>query len=84
MASYKNVQIPAGGERIAIGSDGKPQVPDTPIVGFIEGDGIGADIWAATSAVLDAAVEKSYGGKRKIHWAEIYAGEKADGFLPKL
>ncbi|MFH1009335.1 MAG: isocitrate/isopropylmalate family dehydrogenase, partial [Candidatus Latescibacterota bacterium] len=52
-------------------------VPDHPIIPFIEGDGIGPDIWHATQIVLDAAVEKAYGGKRRIEWLEIYAGEKA-------
>jgi len=56
---------------------GKLQVPDNPIIPFIEGDGTGPDIWAATVTVLDAAVEKAYGGKRKIEWKEVYAGEKA-------
>ncbi len=57
--------------------DGVLQVPDEPIIPFIEGDGIGPDIWAAASRVLDAAVEKAYNGKRKIQWKEVYAGEKA-------
>ncbi len=56
---------------------GKLQVPDNPIIPFIEGDGTGPDIWAASVAVFDAAVEKAYGGKRKIEWKEVYAGEKA-------
>ena len=67
---------PEGGARISI-DDGKLQVPDNPIVPFIEGDGTGPDIWRATVRVLDAAVEKAYGGRRKIHWMEIYAGQKA-------
>src|SRR6266545_4851897 len=69
------VKIPAG-EKITI-SHGKLQVPDRPIIAFIEGDGIGPDIWAASVRVLDAAVEQSYRGKKKIAWAEVYAGEKA-------
>jgi len=69
------VKVPAG-ERITI-SHGKLQVPDHPIVAFIEGDGTGPDIWAASVRVLDAAVAQSYKGKRKIAWAEVYAGEKA-------
>jgi isocitrate dehydrogenase len=69
------VRIPAG-EKIAL-SHGKLQVPDRPIVPFIEGDGTGPDIWRASVRVLDAAVEQAYGGKRKIAWAEVYAGEKA-------
>ncbi len=58
-------------------SRGKVRVPKDPIIPFIEGDGIGPDIWAAARRVLDAAVEKGYGGQRKIHWLEVYAGEKA-------
>ncbi|HEY7251923.1 MAG TPA: isocitrate/isopropylmalate family dehydrogenase, partial [Methylomirabilota bacterium] len=69
------VKIPAG-EKITIGH-GKLQVPDHPIVAFIEGDGTGPDIWAASVRVLDAAVAQAYKGKRKIAWAEVYAGEKA-------
>src|SRR6266508_3963301 len=69
------VKIPAG-EKITI-SHGKLQVPDRPIIAFIEGDGIGPDIWAASVRVLDAAVEQSYRGKKKIAWAEVFAGEKA-------
>ncbi|UZX15295.1 NADP-dependent isocitrate dehydrogenase [Thermus sp. PS18] len=75
--AYKHIQIPEGGERITI-QNGVLQVPDQPIIGFIEGDGTGPDIWRAARPVLDAAVEKAYGGKRKIAWAEIYAGEKAN------
>src|SRR5262245_12442256 len=71
----RRVKIPAG-EKIAI-SHGKLQVPDHPIVPFIEGDGTGPDIWRASARVLDAAVEQAYGGKRRIAWAEVYAGEKA-------
>src|SRR5438046_3246719 len=69
------VKIPAG-EKVTI-SHGKLQVPDRPIIAFIEGDGIGPDIWAASVRVLDAAVEQAYQGKKKIAWAEVYAGEKA-------
>lgn len=75
--AYKHIQIPEDGERITI-QNGVLQVPDQPIIGFIEGDGTGPDIWRAARPVLDAAVEKAYGGKRKIAWAEIYAGEKAN------
>jgi isocitrate dehydrogenase len=67
---------PEGGERIVI-DNGNLQVPDNPIVPFIEGDGTGPDIWRSTVRVLDAAVEKAYGGNRKIHWMEVYAGQKA-------
>lgn len=65
------------GSKITMSSRGKLQVPDNPIIPFIEGDGIGADIWASAVRVLDAAVEKAYGGTKKIHWKEILAGEKA-------
>src|SRR5262245_57227821 len=69
------VRIPAG-EKITL-SHGKLQVPDHPVVPFIEGDGTGPDIWRASVRVLAAAVEQAYGGKRRIAWAEVYAGEKA-------
>src|SRR6202795_315844 len=75
MTMTARVKIPAG-EKITI-SHGKLQVPDHPIIAFIEGDGVGPDIWAASVRVLDAAVEQSYKGRRKIAWAETYAGEKA-------
>src|ERR1700690_234399 len=68
--------IPAGGEKISI-SSGKLHVPDQPIIPFIEGDGTGRDIWRASVRVFDAAVQKAYVGKRKIHWMEVFAGEKA-------
>ncbi len=74
--AYQKIQIPAG-EKISI-HQGKLQVPDQPIIGFIEGDGTGPDIWRAAQPVLDAAVAKAYGGRRRIAWAEIYAGEKAN------
>lgn len=64
-------------EKISMGSNGKLQVPDNPIIPFIEGDGIGPEIWKVAQLVFDAAVEKSYGGKRKIEWKEMLAGEKA-------
>jgi len=72
------VKVPAG-EKITI-QDGKLQVPDRPIVPFIEGDGTGPDIWRAAVRVLDAAVERAYGGKRRIAWLETYAGDKAKAF----
>jgi isocitrate dehydrogenase len=68
---------PAGGAKITI-SNGILTVPANPIIPFIEGDGTGADIWRASVRVFDAAVAKAYGGKRKIHWMEIYAGEKSN------
>jgi len=64
------------GEKIDY-TDGKLHVPDHPIIPFIEGDGVGPDIWRASVRVFDATVEKCYGGKRKVHWLEVYAGEKA-------
>ena len=76
MADTPRLQVPEGGARITI-EDGVLKVPDNPIIPFIEGDGTGPDIWRATVRVLDAAVDKAYGGKRRIHWMEIYAGQKA-------
>ena len=72
---YQHCKVPAG-DKISI-SGGKLQVPDRPIVPFIEGDGTGADIWRASVRVMDAAVAKAYAGKKKIAWMEVYAGEKA-------
>ena len=74
--AYTNVKVPAGGAKISI-KNGKLQVPDNPILPFVEGDGTGRDIWRASVRVFDAAVEKAYQGKRKIHWMEVYAGEKS-------
>jgi isocitrate dehydrogenase len=74
--AYKIVKTPPGGEKITI-QDGVLHTPDNPIIPFVEGDGTGRDIWRASQRVFDAAVEKAYGGKRKIHWMEVYAGEKA-------
>jgi isocitrate dehydrogenase len=76
MAEPKLV-APAGGAKISI-QNGKLLVPDNPIIPFIEGDGTGPDIWRASVRVFDAAVAKCYGGKRKIHWMEVYAGEKSN------
>jgi isocitrate dehydrogenase len=72
------LSIPEGGSVITMTADAKPVVPDNPIIPFIEGDGIGADITPAMQQVVDVAVELAYGGKRKIHWMEIYAGEKSN------
>ena len=74
--TYTQVKVPAGGAKISI-KDGRLQVPDQPILPFVEGDGTGRDIWRASVRVFDAAVQKAYGNKRKIHWMEVYAGEKA-------
>ena len=74
--SYQHITIPEG-DKITV-QDGQLQVSDHPIVGFIEGDGTGPDIWAASKRVLDAAVDKAYGGKKEIAWMEVYAGDKAN------
>ena len=73
--SEPQISPPEGGAKITI-VDGSLNVPDNPIIPFIEGDGTGPDIWASAVRVLDAAVDKAYGGTRKIHWLEIYAGQK--------
>ena len=65
------------GKKIGMGSEGKINVPDIPIIPYIEGDGVGPDIWRASVRVFDAAVKKCYGSKRKVDWLEVYAGEKA-------
>src|SRR2546430_12757220 len=82
--AYKDLKPPAGG-KVSI-KDGKLTVPDNPVLPFIRGDGTGPDIWAASERVFDAAVQKAYGGKRKIGWFEVYAGEAAknkfDNWLP--
>ena len=77
MPSYKHVTVPSDGKPITMDAGGRLQVPDNPILPFIEGDGTGPDIWKASVRVFDAAVAKAYGGKRKIHWMEVLAGEKA-------
>ena len=74
--SYQHITVPEG-DKITI-RDGHLQVSDRPIVGFIEGDGTGPDIWAASKRVLDAAVDKAYGGQKEIAWMEVYAGDKAN------
>ncbi|HTA16815.1 MAG TPA: isocitrate/isopropylmalate family dehydrogenase, partial [bacterium] len=76
MATAWNYSVPAGGEKISV-RNAKLQVPENPILPFIEGDGTGPDIWAASVRIFDAAVAKAYGGKRRIHWMEVLAGEKA-------
>ena len=76
--AYRHIRIPTSGEKISI-QDGKLHVPEQPIVGYVEGDGIGPDITKACLRIWDAAVEKAYGGKRKIHWCETFLGEKAAG-----
>src|ERR1700731_2691204 len=75
--AYKTIKVPTEGDKIIQGKDGVPQVSEKPIIPFIEGDGTGRDIWKASQYVFDNAVKKVYGGKRKIVWMEVYAGEKA-------
>jgi isocitrate dehydrogenase len=75
---YKKLAPPKTGEKIKVRPDGSLDVPDNPIIAFIEGDGVGADIWRASQPVIDATVNKAYGGKKKISWFEVYAGEKAN------
>src|SRR5205807_8173720 len=74
--SYNGIAVPADGKKIGY-SGGKYDVPDNPIIPFIEGDGTGRDIWKASRRVFDAAVERAYGGKRHVAWFEVFAGEKA-------
>jgi isocitrate dehydrogenase len=74
--SYNGIPVPANGKPIEYAS-GTYTVPDHPIIPFIEGDGTGRDIWKASRRVFDAAVEKAYGGKRKVEWYEVLAGEKS-------
>jgi len=89
--SFDKICLPESGEKITMGENGELNVPDQPIVTFIEGDGTGRDIWAASQRVLDAAVEKAYSGTRTIAWMEVFAGEKAwnmygqtdDSWLPQ-
>ncbi|MBN1676510.1 MAG: NADP-dependent isocitrate dehydrogenase [Kiritimatiellae bacterium] len=76
--AYDKIRIPAAGEKIGMGAGGKLAVPDNPIVPFIEGDGTGPDITRAAMIVWNAAVEKAYGGKRKVSWMEVYGGDKAN------
>ena len=89
--AFDKITVPENGEKITMGDDGLLQVPDQPIVTFIEGDGTGRDIWKSSRRVLDAAVEKAYGGAREIAWMEVFAGEKSwnmygqndDAWLPE-
>lgn len=76
--SYEKLNTPQHGEKITVQPDGSLNVPNNPIIPFIEGDGTGPDIWAASVKVLDAAVEKAYGGSKKIEWFEVFAGEKSN------
>ena len=85
--SYKTTTVPADGAKITMGANGVLNVPNNPILPFIEGDGTGPDIWRASVRVFDAAVEKSYNGERKIHWMKVQAGEESfrtyQDWLPK-
>ncbi|MFK7913626.1 MAG: NADP-dependent isocitrate dehydrogenase [Pseudomonadales bacterium] len=87
--AYQHIVVPADGAKITVNADKSLNVPDNPIIPFIEGDGIGVDITPVMIDTIDAAVSKAYGGKRKIHWMEIYSGEKSlevygeDEWLPK-
>ena len=74
---YQHIKVPAAGQKITVNADMSLNVPDEPIIPYIEGDGTGFDITPVMIKVVDAAVEKTYGGKRKIHWMEVYAGEKS-------
>jgi len=74
---YQHIKVPAKGEKIVVNPDMSLTVPDQPIIPFIEGDGTGLDITPVMLKVVDAAVAKAYGGKRQIHWMEVYAGEKS-------
>jgi isocitrate dehydrogenase len=76
MATYRYAKVPTQGERIGYGG-GTLKVPPNPIIPFIEGDGTGPDIWRASVRVFDAAVERAYAGKRKIHWMKVFAGEES-------
>lgn len=86
---FQKIVLPDGGQKITANADNSLNVPNEPIIPFIEGDGIGADVTPAMKIAIDAAVKKAYGGERKIHWMEVYAGEKAtqvydaDTWLPE-
>jgi len=77
MSSYQHIQVPSAGQKITVSADNSLLVPDQPIIPFIEGDGIGVDITPVMLRVVDAAVAKSYDGRRKIYWMEVFAGEKS-------
>ena len=74
---YQHIRVPAEGQKITVLADNTLQVPDQPIIPYIQGDGVGVDVTPVMQRVVDAAVEKAYGGQRKIHWMEVFAGEKA-------
>ena len=87
--TFEKIHVPAQGEAITVNSDLTLNIPNNPIIPFIEGDGIGVDVTPAMIRTVDAAVKKAYGDTKKISWMEIYAGEKAtqvygaDQWLPK-
>lgn len=87
--TYDKIKVPSQGEAITVAEDLSLRVPNNPIIPFIEGDGIGVDVTPPMIQVVDAAVAKAYGDKKKIAWMEVYAGEKAtkvygsDQWLPK-
>jgi isocitrate dehydrogenase len=81
--AFVKIKLPANGEKITANADNSLNVPNNPIIPFIEGDGIGVDITPVMRSVVDTAVEKAYGGKKKIAWMEIYAGEKANAVYGK-
>ncbi|MCY3793973.1 MAG: isocitrate/isopropylmalate family dehydrogenase, partial [Gammaproteobacteria bacterium] len=86
--AYQHIAVPADGEKITTNEDSTLNIPDRPIIPYIEGDGIGIDITPVMLKVVDAAVAKAYGGRRRIAWMEVYSGEKslavygADEWLP--
>ncbi|KAA0011266.1 NADP-dependent isocitrate dehydrogenase [Billgrantia pellis] len=86
---FQKIVVPEGGEKITVNADNTLNVPNNPIIPFIEGDGIGVDVTPAMKIAINAAVQKAYNGERKIHWMEVYAGEKAtqvydpDTWLPE-
>ena len=73
---YQHIKVPAEGKKITVNADYSLDVPDNPVIPYIEGDGTGVDISPVMIKVIDAAVAKAYGGKRRIHWMEVYAGDK--------
>jgi isocitrate dehydrogenase len=77
MPSYQHIKVPTEGQKITVNADNSLNVPDEPVIPYIEGDGTGLDITPVMLKVVDAAVAKAYGGKKKIHWMEVYAGEKS-------
>ena len=74
---YQHIKVPAAGQKISVNADNSISVPNEPVIPYIEGDGTGVDITPVMLKVVDAAVEKAYGGTRKIHWMEVFAGEKS-------